>query len=588
MYGRVWNTTDPAEVEAFMYARGGYYDVGGTKIGLGPVHHFRELIKHLAPWFDFNSYSELIINEWPLHDTVAILGPAASGKTYTAAMCAYAEFFAHPKGTSILCSSITLSGLRLRVWGALTEILHKVKALRPTAPGYIVESEFKIFAAQPSEDEIKVSKDAIIGLACKLGDNWVGIGSYVGLHNERLIGIFDEASLMPRSFWDATANLRKSPVTKFVALGNPKDPMDALGVIAEPAKELGGWDGFVQPRKTCTWKAVGSNSVTIQLYGPDGPNFGPDGVKYPYLITPKQLEEDKLRFGEDSWQFQMMNMGIMPKGVGSRRVITKPLCERGNAFGEVVWDGSGDLIDVVGLDPALSMEDGDRTVLIRLTIGTDVYGYRIAAVTDGPILVPLVSGKVDETGKPMTAEDQIGYFVRDYAVANNIKPSRFGFDATGHGSVGVAIARAWSPNIHAIDFGGRPPDRPAAGDPERSERDLYGKMVTSLWFAARHAITCGQIRQLPISVFEEGALREYFVTKDGKQDVEKKIDTRRRMGRSPDLFDAFVIALEVARRNGFEIGAQHPSKRSIDRVEWLEKTQRAFLEAARAHELVPA
>jgi hypothetical protein len=36
-------------------------------------------------------------------------------------------------------------------------------------------------------------------------------------------------------------------------------------------------------------------------------------------------------------------------------------------------------------------------------------------------------------------------------------------------------------------------------------------------------------------------------------DVEPKEKTKQRMGRSPDLWDSFVVALEVARRRGFMI-----------------------------------
>ncbi len=39
----------------------------------------------------------------------------------------------------------------------------------------------------------------------------------------------------------------------------------------------------------------------------------------------------------------------------------------------------------------------------------------------------------------------------------------------------------------------------------------------------------------------------------GKVDVEKKLDMRKRVGRSPDLTDALAVCLEGARRKGFAI-----------------------------------
>ncbi len=585
LYHVHWNTHDPAIVEAYIYHHGGYVTVNGVKIGKGPVYHFNQLIKLLMPWFQFNKWNQIIVDAWPLYDTIAVLGPASSGKTYAAAACAYAEFFAHPQGTSILCSSITLQGLRLRVWGALVDIISRVQQIRPDAPGYIVDSDLRIFPSQPSASELKNPKDAIIGLACKIGDEWVGISSFVGLHNERVFGIFDEASLMPRSFWDATANLRKSPKTKFVAIGNPKDPNDALGVIAEPHRDIGGWEAAPTPNQTCTWKAIGTNAITIQLYGLDGPNFGPEGVKFPYLITPSQVQEDKLRYGEDSWQFQMMDLGVMPKGVGSRRVITRQLCERGNAFAEPVWHPDSQFQHFIGLDPSFSPEDGDRTALVKITTGIDVHHNPIVAVSDGPIIIQVSASKTDANGKPLTTEDQIAMFVKDYAAQHAIPPSHMGFDSTGHGALAVALAKHWSPLIHAVEFGGKAPDRKATTGQDKTERDLYGKMVSALWFAARNAIAAGQVRNLPTAVFEEGAMREFLITKDGKEDVEPKLATRRRLGKSPDLFDAFAIAIEVARRNGFQIAGPAGQPKPILKVNWLEQVRKKFIQTIRNYSL---
>lgn len=585
-YGLRWRFTDPADVEAYIYGNGGYCEVNGKKYGLGPKHHLRRLIAELAPWFEFHSWAEMIIDAWAEYDTIAVLGPAASGKTFTAAMCAYAEFYTHPRGTSILCSSITLPGLKMRVWGAISEIVKRVQEIRPHAPGYIVPSELRVYPSEPTDDERRSPKDAIIGLACKSGDEWIGIGPFVGLHNERVIGIFDEASLMPRSFWDATSNLRKSPKTKFVALGNPKDTNDALGVIAEPHKSLGGWEGIGVPNKSTTWKAVGTNAITVQLYGPDGPNFGKDGIKHKYLITPDQLAEDKLRYGEDSWQFQMQNLGVMPRGLGSRRVITRAMCERGNALGEPLWADWTDFTDFIGLDPALALEDGDRTALVRLTMGTDINGTQILAFTDGPLVIPVGGRRIDSSGKNYTGEEEIAIFVRDYCVPRGIPPHNVAFDSTGRGALALAFARLWSPSVVAVEFGGKAPDRQAVAGNPKLESELYGKMVTAMWFAVRNAVICGQIRNMPVSVIEEGVMRE-FTEKNGKIDVEPKMRTRHRLGRSPDLFDAVAAAVELARRRGFVI--KQPGEKTVSspgKVDWLIRKNDSYRQMVKSHELI--
>ena len=80
-------------------------------------------------------------------------------------------------------------------------------------------------------------------------------------------------------------------------------------------------------------------------------------------------------------------------------------------------------------------------------------------------------------------------------------------------------------------------------------------MVTALWYASRLLIESKQMRKLPREVAEEGAMREWGIARTGLIDVEPKNKTKERMGRSPDLWDSFVVAIEMARRNGFEIAA---------------------------------
>jgi hypothetical protein len=128
-----------------------------------------------------------------------------------------------------------------------------------------------------------------------------------------------------------------------------------------------------------------------------------------------------------------------------------------------------------------------------------------------------------------------------------------GFDSTGRGTLMSAFARLWSPEVVPIEFGGRPTDRPVRkGDP-KTEREAYGKMVTALWYSSRLLIESKQLRKLPREVAEEGSMREWGISRTGLIDVEPKHKTKERMGRSPDLWDSFVVALEMARRTGFEI-----------------------------------
>jgi len=128
----------------------------------------------------------------------------------------------------------------------------------------------------------------------------------------------------------------------------------------------------------------------------------------------------------------------------------------------------------------------------------------------------------------------------------------------------MTFARLWSPQVNAVDFGGPATKRPVSLDHwtfdlDTRERRLkrcdeeYSKFVTELWFTTRLAVESNQIRGLPSELIEEGSQREWQVTRGDRKEVETKADMKVRTNQSPDLYDAFVAALEGARRRGFQI-----------------------------------
>jgi hypothetical protein len=142
-----------------------------------------------------------------------------------------------------------------------------------------------------------------------------------------------------------------------------------------------------------------------------------------------------------------------------------------------------------------------------------------------------------------------------YAAKVGIEPSRLGFDSTGRGTLMSAFARLWSPAVVPVEFGGKPTDRPVRpGDP-KTEAEAYGKNVTALWYASRLVVEGRQMRKLPREVAEEGCMREWGINRQSKIDVEPKDKTKERLGRSPDLWDALVVAIEIARKHGFQIAS---------------------------------
>lgn len=580
-----WPTQDRFLIERTMIRNGGKLH----GLGEGLAYHTKAAIAALWPHFYWHRWSHLQIETMAEWDEVPIQGPASSGKTYVAAAYGLLQYFVWPKGTTVVMSSTTREGLQLRIWGSIKELYNVAKERRSYLPGRLIESRYMLTsAAEPrSSDEAADFRDGIIGVACMQGNTFRGLSNYVGLKNDRIILMADEASLMGPGFLDSLANLRKNPSFKFICMGNPKDPGDALGKAAEPAAHLGGWGGHSSEAKTQTWPTRARRGMAIQLCGYDSPNYDyPRGLNpFKGIITPEQIEDDLAYYGESSLQFSMMNLGVMPKDASTRRVITRLLAEQRQAFESATF--SGPMTEILSLDPAYKGIGGDRCVLTHLRFGMGLSGRPILAFAAPQIMVPI------DAGSRATAEEQIAHFVREYAVSRNISPENFGLDATMAGTLVAQIGLTWSPSIIAITCGGAPPDRKIReGDP-KLESEAYGKFVSALWFASYYAMDAGQLRNVPQDAVEEGSMREWKVNnnqsarrKDPVIDVEPKEDMKKRMGRSPDLWDSFVVGVEVARRRGFTIvgGANAIVNKGV-LPGWLQLLARKSNSFRRQHEL---
>jgi hypothetical protein len=503
------------------------------------------------------------------------MGCASSGKTHEAAWLRLCEYFIWPECTCVLVTSTTLSALRKRIWAEITMLWQEAVDNHPVA-GNLLDSALAICtdALEPTDWSTRRVRDmrkGIFGVPCVVGNRFVGLAKFVGIKQQRMRLISDEASMMGSGFLSAFANLSNNDDFEAEILGNPNDPLDPLGRAAEPRS---GWtDKYLEPEKTACWDTRFMNGRCVNLVGTDSPNFDfpqDQPIKYKYLISGQKINDTLSFFAKDSVEFYSQCRGVMKVGTVARRIFNRYDCERFGAFTDAIWDGESQLTRVAGLDAAWG---GDRAILTAATFGREVSG-KIVLRIDIQIQVPvLVRGE--------SAENQLAEYVRAFCEERHIPPEHFAHDATGRGSLGTALARVWSPSCHPIEFGGIPTRRPVSldlywTDPRDGQRKLkaacdhYSKFVTELWFSATYAVEAGQLRNLPQEAFEEGALRMWDKVRDGKIELETKIKMKERVGRSPDMMDSLVIAVEVARRVGFNISklAQPVNKKKED---WLQR-----------------
>lgn len=574
LYDLHWpEAMDPLAIEMAMCKAGGTVTRKDGKIaGNGLFWHWQKAKGLIWPEFQQHRWDDLRTKCFLEHDYIGEMGCAAGGKSQSAACNFLLDWYLFPSHTTVLVSSTDIPSLELRVWGMIKAYHRTAKENYEWLPGYLIEGK-RMIIVDPRDDcsEGRDFKNGIIAIPCKKGTAYVGMGSYVGIHNKRVGLLGDELNLMPRAFLDSTSNLSKAPKFKLVGLGNPNESSNAHGLLCEPATELGGWEsGIDQSPKTKTWRTRFPNGVCIQTPGNDSPNLDdPPGTppRFPFLITREQIENDAKIWGRDDWHFAMMIDGRMPRGQGSRRVITRQLCERSHALDSPVWRDSRRM-KIACLDAAFRGVGGDRCVFGELD-----FGYEAEPIPDlsKPIfplanqepnapglrqiiaLIDLVIIQISsEKGSP-EPEDQIVQFVKRECENRGIPPDNFYFDAAMRTSLVTAFARLWSAQVNSIDSMGKPSERQVSANIEVRCIDYYSNRVSQFWYDMRHCIEAGQFRGLTQEAMNEGCIREFMQVGQNKICVESKTDMKTKSGRSPDLFDTICYGLYGAQEKGFVI-----------------------------------
>jgi hypothetical protein len=593
-YGLKWPAGTPeVDVEMHMIRKGGQWESKGKQFGLGLFEHYKrlEILLFDKVWHRWN---EMQLKNWLEHRTIGVIGPASSGKTHSAATDNLADYYCFPSETTILICSTTKERLEDRIWGEIKKYHRYAKNKWPHLAGNLIEGRLRLVTQ--SRDEAAEGRDfrsGIIGVPCKRGGDYVGLGDFIGIKNKRVRMVADELQLLPSAFVFSVSNLDKNPDLKVIGLGNPKETTDALGAFCEPHFSLGGWDGGIdQQPETKTWKTRRPDGVCVQLVGTDSPNL--DGSLGIPLITQEAINRDIEQYGKDSLQFTMMNMGMMPRGQGSRRVITRQLCAKHGAMDDPTWLNS-ERIKIAFLDAAYKGVGGDRCVFGELQIGFEPVAdsgdqsqtWNVVNQNESNVKKRQVVWLSDMVNVPISVktevepEDQIVNFVREQCERRGIPPENFFFDSGMRTSLVTSFGRIWTPQVNPIDCGGSPTERMVSTQIQKKCKDYYSKFITELWFSVRLVIESGQFRGMKESVMMEGSQREWKMVGRNRIEVEPKSDMKEKTGKSPDLFDALAIGIEGARRRGFVISG-YINKDSEPEAKTMQEWKKKLAEKARS------
>lgn len=234
LYNRTWDLSkiDRAEIENLCIQQpDSWRKKNGTTLAL----HYKNLFRLYWPEDDEHRWEDSILDAILANQFTTIMGCAASTKTTTAAKFALCLYGVYPKGTSILISSTDMRGLELRVFGRIKELISRAKERFEWFPGFVIDSKKMVCIDNIDATEIRDMRHGIICIPClSSSGSFVGLGRYIGIHNERVIFIGDEFQLMQLSLIEAIPNLLNNKFFKAVFLGNPLAQGDPLDYVSEP------------------------------------------------------------------------------------------------------------------------------------------------------------------------------------------------------------------------------------------------------------------------------------------------------------------------------------------------------------------
>lgn len=526
--------TDRLKIELWAY-RTNRTDAQG---GFGKEYHFREAFKLMWPDFKMHKWMDMLIHAFCTERFIIVLGHTRASKTYGSAYLFYLDFYADPCNTWTSLTTVTFDGLKSRMWA---DMMQAIETSRYPNLFKIVNNnnEMKIYLDSMSK------KAMIEGFATAKSKD--ASERIVGKHAPRRRLALDEAEGLPSAIFDAEPNAASAEDFISVKLANPFDRLSIFGQQYEPEN---GWDS-VSP-SDLVWRSKKGILVLhfdgLQSYNVELHNRVTDAEyqkrKYRFLLTPEYIETIRQTYGEDSVEWWKFVRGFPPPDGMVSRVFPEKILTMMSQTIEY------DLAPIAFgcLDPAFEHDD----CVLQIGHYGDQRDKRTAGQFKRSIKIKI---KVGRGGDPK--DYQIADEVIRICQEENIHPENFIMDKTGNGRGVFAILQMkWSKEIHGVEFGGAPTERPVKISDTDIPKDIFCYFVDELWFRSKAWAEEGLIGGID-------NLHEYtkadlggraYILQGKKMRLLSKIEMKKITGRSPDYGDAFILLAELLARKGIYVG----------------------------------
>lgn len=501
--------------------------------------HFRRAWRIMWPKYEWSEWVELLIHAWCNFKWVVVIGHQRASKSYTMAHICWLDYCADPTQTLVTMGTVTLQGLRIRMW---SDMQHAAESAEIKFPIDIRTSTNELRAFPFESAKEAAEKFQIMGMA--LNQSKDAPGKIRGGHAPRRRLFLDEAENIAPPIYEAMGNPMSAPDSKAALLTNPMLKLSNLGRIAEP---IGGWSSVHDTDLFWRLKKY-EDGICIHLDGRQSPNVKAKSRKFTGLLIQEDIDEIVRAHGPNSLQYWSLIVGFPPPDGVVANIFPASVLERGSHALRFNFRPQM----CATLDPAFEQ---DASVL---TIG------ELGRLPDGRMAINAVESitfkyAIGEEAEPK--DYQCAHQVMEHCARHGVQPSRFIMDKSGGGRGAFAILqKEWSRDIQGIEYAGAATERSLRQGGDLIANQTVEKFVSELWFRARYYMedgVLGGLAALDPRTLDDLSGRIYTLKEltDGKRMVaEKKDDYKIRLGRSCDWGDSFCGFSELMVRLGVTPG----------------------------------
>jgi hypothetical protein len=455
-----------------------------------------------------------------------------SGKSDAVALYGLMAYWGRPSETWFIIMSTTKQDARMRVWKSLTQLWGQASIMG--CPGKLIDSDGYIKGVDANGKLWRNS--GIVLKAAGKADGEEASKELLGIKNPVVVVAADEFNeLHPGILKTASENLISNETLTFAGMANPDKLTDPFGDLCEPDE---GWKSVNESQMR--WRT--KYGKCVRFNAEESPRItDPDGHKFHW--QPDQAYCDRIagqRGGKKSrGYYRFVKAFWCPDGsANSIYSETEFLISCALSQIEPAWDTHPEILE--SLDPSFS-RGGDRSQAAFGKLGKVNGRDHLHVCLETTI-------EDDITDKTTPLSYQIIRKWRDMGIQMGVKPCDAIHDNTGAGApFGHIVDVEWSPAVQKVNFQGKASDRTVLF---RNEDCTYYNKNSELWIQPAEFIRSNQISGLSIETMAELVEREYHAKEGRTVRVEGKDEAKKRLKKSPDRADAFLLLVEKAVTKG--------------------------------------